>query len=70
MQDLGRSPCFNFIVGSGWFLAAILMAIENPVFIGPVFWAPIILGMTGFGYFVYGIILTVKERHRNQKDDQ
>ena len=62
MMMLTRSPLFYLIVGALWIIVAVLQAIENPLYVGPVFWPSIIYGVAGVGFCIYALILTLKNR--------
>ena len=62
MMMLTRSPIFYLIDGVLLFILAVIEAIENPLYVGPVYWPPIILGVAGVGFCVYALILALKNR--------
>lgn len=47
VMDIKNSPLFHFIVGTLWFLAAAVTALEHQAFIGNIYWPPIILSIAG-----------------------
>ena len=61
-MKLTSSPLLYLSVGVLWLISATIFAIENPIFVGPVYWPPIILGVAGVGSCVYALILTLKNR--------
>ena len=67
---LTRSPLFYLIDGVLWIIVAVLQAIENPLYVGPVFWPSIISGVAGVGFCVYALVLALKNRRRNEKAKQ
>lgn len=70
MMILTRSPLFYLIVGALWIIVAVLQAIENPLYVGPVFWPSIIYGVVGVAFCVYALILALKIRRQNEKAKQ
>ena len=70
MMILTRSPLFYLIVGALWIIVAVLQAIENPLYVGPVFWPSIIYGVAGVGFCIYALILALEIRRRNEKAKQ
>ena len=70
MMILTRSPLFYLIEGVIFIIVAVLQAIENPLYVGPVFWPSIIYGVAGVGFCVYALILALKIRRRNEKAKQ
>ena len=62
MMMLTRSPLFYLIDGVLWIIVAVLQAIENPLYVGPVFWPSIISGVGGVGFCIYALILALKNR--------
>ena len=70
MMMLTRSPLFYLIVGALWIIVAVLQAIENPLYVGPVFWPSIIYGVAGVGFCIYALILALKIRRQNEKAKQ
>ena len=65
-MDLRDSPLFHFILGTLFIVSATLTAIENPVFLGLVYWPPILLGCAGMYFYARGIVLAVKDGRGNQ----
>lgn len=61
-----NSPLFHFIVGTLWFAAAIVTALEHQTFVGPVFWPPILLSAAGIYFYARGIFLIIKRRCRGK----
>ena len=70
MMILTRSPLFYLIEGVIFIIVAVLQAIENPLYVGPVFWPSIIYGVAGVGFFIYALILALKIRRQNEKAKQ
>ena len=70
MMILTRSPLFYLIEGVIFIILAVLQAIENPLYVGPVFWPSIIYGVAGVGFCIYALILALKIRRRNEKAKQ
>ena len=70
MMILTRSPLFYLIDGVIFIIVAVLQAIENPLYVGPVFWPSIIYGVAGVGFCVYALILALKIRRQNEKAKQ
>lgn len=70
MMILTRSPLFYLIEGVIFIIVAVLQAIENPLYVGPVFWPSIIYGVAGVGFCIYALILALKIRRRNEKAKQ
>jgi len=70
MVILTRSPLFYLIEGVIFIIVAVIEAIENPLYVGPVFWPSIIYGVAGVGFCIYALILALKIRRRNEKAKQ
>ena len=70
MMMLTRSPLFYLIDGVLLIIVAVIEAIENPLYVGPVFWPSIISGVGGVGFCIYALILALKIRRRNEKAKQ
>ena len=70
MMILTRSPLFYLIEGVIFIIVAVLQAIENPLYVGPVFWPSIIYGVAGVGFCIYALILALKIRRQNEKAKQ
>ena len=70
MMILTRSPLFYLIEGVIFIIVAVLQAIENPLYVGPIFWPSIISGVGGVGFCVYSLILALKIRRQNEKAKQ
>lgn len=70
MMILTRSPLFYLIEGVIFIIVAVLQAIENPLYVGPVFWPSIIYGVAGVVFCVYALILALKIRRQNEKAKQ
>lgn len=67
MMMLTRSPLFYLIDGVLLIVLAVIEAIENPLYVGPVYWPPIISGVVGVGFCVYALVLALKIRRQNEK---
>ena len=63
-MDLKNSPLFHFIVGTLWFLAAAVTALEQQAFIGNIYWPPIILSIAGVYFYARFVYLIIKEHKR------
>lgn len=70
MMMLTRSPLFYLIDGVLLIIVAVIEAIENPLYVGPVFWPSIISGVGGVGFCIYALILALKIRRQNEKAKQ
>lgn len=70
MMILTRSPLFYLIEGVIFIIVAVIEAIENPLYVGPVFWPSIIYGVAGVGFCIYALILALKIRRQNEKAKQ
>lgn len=66
-MDFKNSPLFHFIIGTLWLAAAAITAYETQVFVGPVYWPPILFGMAGIGFYARCIYLIIKYRQHNKK---
>ncbi len=64
-MEFRSSPRFYFVIGTLWFVTAVITCLENPIFIGSIFWPPIIFGIAGLLFYTRGIILLIKDHHRD-----
>ncbi len=64
---LSRSALFNFIEGTIWLIVAVIDHVENPIFVGKIFWPTIICGAMGIYLYVCAIILVIKKRQQEKK---
>lgn len=62
-----NSPVYHFVVGTLWLVVAVLTAIKNPMYVGSVYWPPILLGAVGVFDYVWAIVLIVKNRRQSRK---
>ena len=63
---LNGSPIFYIVLGSLWLVAAVLKAIEKPMFVGPVYWPIVIYGAVGVCFYAFAIVVIVKQRQNNK----
>ncbi len=65
-----KSIIFHYVVGTLWFVTAVITAVENPMFVGSVFWPPIIFCVLGVFFYIRATILMVKKRRHSRKTKQ
>ena len=59
---LKRSAVYYFIIGTLWIIAAIVDKIENPIYIGTVYWPSVVSGVLGLCFYIIAIVLKIKQR--------
>ena len=68
-MSLKNSPLFHFVVGTLWFVTAVITAFEIQTFIGSVYWPPILYGASGVCFYVRGFYLIIKNRQNSTNNN-